>query len=186
MDNINEHWKIVNSPGRVVSNTPEELWKQAADYFKWCDEHPILAKRTLTSGKTQGEKVTVEFKRPYSIKAFCLHASTSERYIKDMLESSAKDSEYVMVIEKIWAVIYSQNLEGAIVDLYNPIMVSKVLNMDKGADEGSSNVRIEIVTSEANQLASSENEVLKKLDFEKVNKVNDMAENLKGNHLGEK
>jgi hypothetical protein len=185
MGDMNEHWRVINSGGRTISNTPEELWNQAVEYFRWCDEHPILAKRTLTSGKTQGEKVTVEFKRPYSIKAMCLHCNISERYIKDMLESNAKDSEWVMVVEKIMMLIYTQNLEGAIVDLYNPIMVSKVLNMDKDTQETGSNVRIEIVTSEANQLANSENEVLKKLDFEKVNKVNEMSENLKGKHLGE-
>ena len=83
-NDFNEHWKVINSGSRVVSNTPEQLWNAAVAYFKWNEENPIKAKRTLTSGKTQGEKVEVEFKRPLSIKAFCLHANISERYLTDI------------------------------------------------------------------------------------------------------
>jgi DNA-packaging protein gp3 len=174
---LDEHWKVINSGGRQVSNTPQMLWEQAVEYFKWCDDHPVKAKRTLTSGKTQGDKVTVEFNRPYSIKGFCLHCSISERYISDIKNTHLPDSEWVMVVEKILMIIYTQNLEGAIVDLYNPIMVSKVLNMDKHDNTDDKPVRIEITSSQSETLANSENEVLKKLDSEKLETLKDKTEN---------
>lgn len=172
-----EHWRVISAGGRQLSNTPEQLWDAAINYFKWCDENPITAKRTLTSGKTQGEKVVVEFKRPYSVKAFCLHAGISERYITDIKESQAKESEWYIIMEKILMIIYTQNLEGAIVDLYNPIMVSKVLNMDKGVEDGNQTVRIEIVNTGDKQLANSESEVLEKLNQEKLILLKDKVEN---------
>lgn len=179
------HWKVINAGGRQISNTPEQLWSQAVEYFRWCDDNPMKAKRTLTSGKTQGEKVTIEFVRPYSIQGFCLHASVSASYLKDLIESKMKDSEWTMVAEKIMMIIYTQNLEGAVVDLYNPIMVSKILNMDKGADTNDKPVRVEVVTSQQNTLDSSENEVLQNLDFEKVEILKEKLQNPKEKNLEE-
>ena len=60
-------------------------------------------------------------------------------------------------------------------NLYH-IMVSKVLNLDKEDENLNHSIRIEIVNSTSNQLASSENEVLKSLDFEKVELLKSKAE----------
>jgi len=174
---LDEHWKVINAGARQISNTPEQLWEQAVEYFKWVDEHPIKAKRMLTSGKTQGDMKEIEYKRPYSVKAFCLHCGISERYISDIKETRSKDSEWYLIMEKILMVIYTQNLEGALVDLYNPLMVSKVLNMDKESAEGNSVVKVEIVHSQRDSLANSESEVLKKLDFGKLEILKDKVEN---------
>lgn len=180
MDNVwnqNEHWKVLSAGGRQVSNTPQELWEAAITYFKWCDDNPITAKRTLTSGKTQGEKITIEYKRPYSIKGMCLHCNISERYINDIKQTNQPESEWYVIMEKILMIIYTQNLEGAIVDLYNPIMVSKVLNMDQPSDDNNKPIRVEIVHAVSNELSNSENEVLKKLDFGKVEILKEKIEN---------
>lgn len=172
----NEHWKVVASGGQIASNTPEQLWKQATDYFKWCDENPILAKRTLTSGKTQGDKVTVEFVRPYTIKGFCLHANISERYIKDISETHETQGEMYRVMEKILYIIYNQVLEGALVDIYNPIMASKLLNMDKGTEDQTKRTTVTIIDSISNTLQTSEGAVIANLDFDKVQIVKDKSE----------
>ena len=42
------HWQIVNNNRHVVSNTPQELWNNAVEYFKWNDENPIKTKRYNT------------------------------------------------------------------------------------------------------------------------------------------
>lgn len=175
----NEHWKVVASGGQTISNTPQQLWEKAVEYFKWCDNNPITAKRTMTSGKTQGDKVEVEYRRPYTVRAMCLHCNISERYINDIKNSHKVDSEWYIIVEKILYIIYTNNLEGALVDLYNPIMVSKVLNLDKGNDgDDDKPVRIEIVNTHSAQMANSESEVLKNLDFQKVDQLKDKLENL--------
>ena len=165
---LNEHWMVVAAGVRELTNTPEQLWEAAISYFKWCDEHPIQAKKTVQSGKSAGDKVEVEFKRPYSIKGFCLHANISERYISDIKNSYVHTSEWYIIMEKILMIIYNQNLEGAIVDIYNPIIVSKILNLDKGSEDAPAPVREEIIDSEKSKLANSENDILEKLDFGKV------------------
>lgn len=172
-----EHWQLINEGAVQVSNTPQQLWEQAINYFKWNDEHPIIAKRTLTSGKTQGMEIPISFKRPYSIKAMCLHCNISERYIKDIMNTNSSDNEWFIIMEKILMIIYTQNLEGAIVDLYNPIMISKVLNMDKEQGETDRAVKVEIVDSRSDRLYNSEREVLEKLDFQKVEVLKDKLDN---------
>lgn len=173
-----QHWKVVNGGATKISNTPEDLWQKAIDYFKWCDENPITAKRTLTGGKNAGDKKEVEFVRPYTIEGFCLHAGISKTYLKDIINTHDKSTQWHMVAEKISYIIYTQNLEGAIVDLYNPIMVSKVLNMDKGDKDDDKPVRVEIIdASETDKIPNSENEVLQNLDFEKVRLLKDKTQN---------
>lgn len=174
---IDQHWKVINAGGRTVSNTPEQLWEAAVDYFQWCDNNPITYKRTLTSGKEAGKSMTVEAKRPYSVKALCLHCSISERYLEDLRTLSDRSSEWYMVVEKIWYVIYTDNLEGALIDLYSPIMVAKVLKMDAPIQDNDEPVKIEMVDSRSNELSISENEVLKKLDFGKVELLKEKIEN---------
>lgn len=181
---MNNHWEVINAGGQQIINTPKQLWEAVVKYFKWCDDNPIVSKRTLTSGKTQGIKVDVEYVRPYEIKAMCLHCNISERYIKDLKESHAVDSEWVMVMEKILYIIYNQNVEGAIVDLYNPIMVSKLIGLDK--DNGSDSdkaPRVEIVDSTTKEIATSENEILENLDYGKVEILKEKAKNLKEQNL---
>ena len=178
-----EHWQIISGGGRIISNTAQQLWDGAIEYFRWVDDHPIRARRTLTTGKTQGQTVEVEYKRPYTIKAMCLHCGISERYLNDIKESHSKDSEYYTIVEKILMIIYNQNLEGAIVDLYNPIIVAKVLNMDKDSGERAMPIRVEVVEKNNLQLSNSENEVLKNLDFEKVEILKDKVENPINKHL---
>lgn len=180
MDNgwqLDQHWKVVASGGRQISTTAQQLWEGAVSYFKWCEDNPIKAKRTLTSGKEAGKQVETEYTRPYTVKGFCLHCGISERYIKDISTTHQKDSEYYIVMEKILMLIYNQVLEGALLDLYNPIMASKLLNMDKETDNQDAIVKIEVVHTGKTKLANSENEILEKLNLEKLEILKDKIEN---------
>lgn len=166
-----EHWLIVNNNRNVVSNTPEQLWTNAVEYFKWCDDNPIQSKVTLTSGKEAGKVVRSEKRRPYSIKGLCLHCNILEEYIRDIRQSKKSDSDYYVVVSKILYLIYVQNLENAMVDNFNPVLVSKVLNMEK-EDAPSSGLTITVVGNNQSdgrkipELSFSENQILEKLEME--------------------
>jgi len=161
---MSSHWEVVDKGLTVVSNTPESLWKNACAYFKWCDENPITAKRTITSGKDSGKRVDIEESRPYSIKGLCLHCGIFEEYIRDIRSSKDNTSMYYIVVSKILYIIYIQNLENATVGIFNPIFVSKVLNMEKD-DTPTGSIKIEIVGG-LPELSKSENEILEKLELE--------------------
>lgn len=158
MNNRN-HWDI---PMRVT-NTVEDLWANAIEYFKWCDQNPIRAKRTVTQGKEIGRKVEIEKIRPYSLKALCLHCGVTEEYIKDLMKSP-KDSLAYLVVGRILTNIYVQTYELAMVGEISPVLAGKVLNMDT-QDEGPQKVVIEYV-GDLPKLAKTENEILEQLEIE--------------------
>lgn len=180
-----ELWKIVGNGGVTVYDNAEDLWHKAEDYFLWCDCNPVTSKRTLNAGKRGGDKVEVEHVRPYSLKGLCLFCGVNEAWLKDMSVSDNKQSLWYMVVEKIMYIIYNQNVEGAYVDLFNPIMVSKVLGLDKPEDTSGKVTRVEIVDSTSTKLANSENEILKnivsenrKASSEKLESIKDKSEKL--------
>lgn len=164
----NEHWKMIAAGGIVISVTPEGLWEQAIGYFQWCDNNPIKTNKTMLTGKTQGQKMEVEYKRPYTIDGFCLHAGITKRYLTDIKGMYGMESPWYMVAEKILSVIYTQNLEGAIVDLFNPMVISKILNIDKPQEEDQRAVRVEIIDTRKGELSTNENDIMNNLDFNVV------------------
>ena len=173
-----ELWKIVGNGGVTVYQDPEELWRKAETYFEWCDSKPITSKRTLQSGKEAGKKVELEHTRPYTLKGLCLFCGVNEAWLKDIASGEDKSNLWFLVVEKIMYVIYNQNVEGAYVDLFNPIMVSKILGLDKPEDNSGKVTRIEIVDSLSGKLAESENEILANLSSEKLQTIKDKSEYL--------
>lgn len=159
------HWELLSKGDVVVSNTPEGLWQQACEYFLWCDDHPIKAKKTLTSGKEAGTRVKLEMTRPYTVKGLCIHCGIVEEYLKDLRNSKAKDSLYYIVVSRILYIIYVQNVENATVGLFNPIFTAKMLNIGQD-DSQAGSIKVELISKGIPALSKSENEVLEKIDFE--------------------
>ncbi len=158
-------WEMVNNNIRVISNTPETLWANACEYFKWCDENPIEFRRTAMAGKYAGVKLDMEEVRPYSIKGLCLYCNVAEDYLKDLRNTKDKSSPYYTVVSKILYIIYVQNYEMAVIGVFNPVFTAKVLNMD---DEGKTVAPVQVnIIGGLPSLSNSENEVLEKLELEK-------------------
>lgn len=160
-----EHWEIISNGQVVVDRNADELRENMFAYFKFCDENPIESKRTITSGKGVGTRVTIELKRPYSIKGLCMHCGISELYLKDIMQTKDKDDPYFQAVEMAKYIIFTQNLENAMVGEFNPIFTSKVLGMDKGDDNPAQAIKV-IIENSTPELANSENEILEKMDLE--------------------
>ncbi len=103
-----EHWKIVHNNRNVVSNTPEQLWDNAVAYFQWNDDNPRKSWITITSGKDAGTRVAKLARRPYSIKALCMHCNILEEYLRDIRNSKAGDDYYNVVQCLMSIILYSQ------------------------------------------------------------------------------
>lgn len=164
---MENHWEIVKKAGMVAANTPEQLFEQSCEYFKWCDEHPIKTKKRFNAGKKAGEAYDDETPRPYNLKALCLHTGLTEEYIRDIRNTKDLESDYYHVVSRILYIIYVQNYELAVVGVFNPIMVGRMLNL--GVDDTpAGNVKVEIIGNGI-PLSNTENEVLEKLELENDN-----------------
>ncbi len=160
---MHNHWEVLRFD-KIVSSTAEGLWEDAIAYFKWCEDHPIINKITIKTGKDTGKKVTEELTRPYNLKALCIHCGIDEDYIRTVRSTIDKKDMYYIVLSKILYIIYIQNLELATVGVFNPIFTAKMLGMDK-EEAPSGSVKIEFVGG-LPELSNSENEVLEKLEAE--------------------
>jgi hypothetical protein len=160
-----EHHEFVDREGvGIDSGTPVQLWGNALRYFRWNKDNPIISKRKIQTGKEAGKDMNIEYQRPLTIKGLCLHCNISEDYLADIKNSKDKDNEFYMVVQKILYIIHTQNVEGAMVGLYESGFTAKVLNMER-EEAPVGYVKVEYIET-GKQLAQSENEILKKLDSE--------------------
>jgi hypothetical protein len=167
-----EHWEVLNNGQQMTPNDAEELWEVAASYFKWCDDNPVKYKRAALSGKQAGQMFEVTATRPYTLRGLCMQCGITEDYLIDCITANDKASLYYQVAKRIQYVIHTQNLENAMVGIFNPIMTAKVLNLEK-EEAPVSTVRVEMVGG-LPELANSENEILEKLNSEKrVDEIGD-------------
>lgn len=169
-------WQVVNSGKIVVSSTPEELWQQAVEYFMWCDTSPVVSTQKQITGKNAGAEISIEKQRPYSIKGLCVFCGIAEEYLASVLEGQKSGSLYYQVINRIRYIIHEQNFTYAMVGEFNPIMTSKILNLDK-PQENDVPVRVEIIPG-LPRLANSENEILENINRERLETKNTKEQNL--------
>ena len=179
---MKQHWQKINEKAITISDTPEDLWRRACEYFQWCDENPIATKEAIKSGKMTGSTVVQEYARPYSIKGLCLHCGITEEYIRDIRYANDKESPFYIVISKILYLIHTQLLEYATVGVFNPIFTAKILNVDK-EEVPASSVRVEIVGG-LPELSTSENEILEKMEIENGTFRNSKEQNTQESNLG--
>lgn len=159
-----QQWEVVDNYRNIVSNTPEELWDNAVSYFKWCKDNPIEIKKTAMTGKDAGKKFIVELPVMYTIKGLCLHCNVLEEYLKDMRAAKETAPDWYIVVSKILYIIHDQNMTYAALDLFNPILVGRLHNIEKD-DTPPANITINHVQG-LPDLSESENEVLQKLESE--------------------
>lgn len=177
VSNMKHHWQMVGKS--VSNNTPMELWASACDYFKWCDDNPIVVKKLIQSGKSAGQYRHEEHIRPYSVKGLCLHCGVSEEYLIS-LRGMEQTNDYYTVANKVMYIIYTQAYEMAQLGIFNPIFTMKVLNMDKD-ETGDVAVMVNVVRSEMPKLLTSELEVINSIEaeIEKANSENEKSEETK-------
>lgn len=148
----------------LESNTAQRLWENAIAYFAWNKANPIEYKKTILSGKTAGDKVLIEAPRMLTVKGLCLFCGLLEDYLEDIWRSADKSNEYYIVATRILYHIHTQNMEYAAIDVFNPILVTRLHKLEvEEAPTGT--IKIEYVRN-LPALSNSENEVLEKLDQE--------------------
>lgn len=148
-DKTINHWMV---KAKTSGTTPEDLWNDAKEYFMWCESNPIYKDEMI---KQTGQVVPVYFPRPFNLPALCLHCGITVGYINDMARNKAA-GDYHLVAQKILQVIYSQNLEYAMVGIFNANVTIRKLGL--GAEDDKSNLPavVQINVVKAQELSDSE------------------------------
>ena len=117
-DDIDEALELFRrEPG--YRDDPKLLFKDALEYFKWCNDNPI------------GEK-----RRPYTISGFCTRKLfKSELYMTHLRAESkrepliVKKPELSKVIDWIYSVIEQQQFEGASIGDFKENIIARKLGL---------------------------------------------------------
>lgn len=151
MENTINHWMIKS---KSSGTTPEDLWKDACEYFMWCEQNPIYKKEVV---KQTGSVTEIEYPRPFNLPALCLHCGITVSYLIDMSKNKGA-GDYHMVAQKILQVIYSQNLEFAMVGIFNAQITAKKLGLGEDAEKSSvpAVIQINVIKNGSPELSDSE------------------------------
>lgn len=143
---------------KLFSN-PQDLWDAACEYFKWADENPWVQSKTVSkgSGPHPGEDETESpTHRPYSTDALCIYLGTSRSFLK-MLRKRCEgiDDAYVAVIDEIFTIIRTQQLEGAKIGAYNANLIARLYNIVDKTENTNHNTNVDVTPTkeEAQKIA---------------------------------
>lgn len=140
--------------------TAKKLWEMACDYFKWCDEHPIVEYDTVRVGKDAGTQIETEKRRPYEVSALCLHCCISDEYLRELLDMPG-NTDYKRVAQAIKYTIKSQLIEYGLINIFNTSLVTKILGIgieDETDNMSGKSIKVELIKDGIPELSNSEND----------------------------
>lgn len=110
--------------------TPELLWEAAAEYFQWCDDHPLQSTEYL--GK-DAKRVIVPKMRAYTLTGLALYVNASESFWREFRKNPNLSHDYLSVITRIEDIIRTQKFEGAAAGLLKENIISRELGLKDSA-----------------------------------------------------
>jgi hypothetical protein len=128
----NQLWKLRSKHGRdSLFKTPELLWESACEYFDWCNNNPIeSSKKTLSTNGSSDE--VKEFQRPFTKQGLFLYFHCSETWLTNFKKTCSED--FLRVIEAIEQTIESQQIEHAMVGMFNSNLVARIQGIKDSTD----------------------------------------------------
>lgn len=135
-------WKLRTKHGRdKLFSSPELLWEAACEYFQWCDDNPWIKskKQTYDKGEFSGEtNEEIPTQRPYTRKGFLIYIDASENWLQEFKKKA--DSNFLGVIEKIENIIDNQQIDGAMVGVFNSNLVARIQGIKEQSEVSTNTV----------------------------------------------
>ena len=128
------------------SYTPEQLCEKFNEYFQYMKTQTWQKTDAIKSGDMAGETIYIPIKTPLSRKGFCIFANISEQTLRNYASNDESYKEYFEVTTRALDIIDNNQIEGAIIGVYNPNIVARLNGLsDKKELEHSGEVRQEII-----------------------------------------
>jgi hypothetical protein len=124
----NQFWKLRSKHGRdKLFKTPQLLWEAACEYFQWCEDNPIEAYENKGTKNVN----LIKFRRPFTLKGFCLYCDASENWYKEFRDGldKEKDKGFFAITDKIESIIYTQKFDGAAIGIFNANIIARDLGL---------------------------------------------------------
>ena len=132
------------NPVKPKKYTPMQLWKEACNYFNWCDNNPWMMieqskqpQRLPTNydkakhGNIKNflnQTVKLPHQRPYSIERLCNFLNISFQTFENYSKTEGYET-YFEVSARIRQIIDAQHFEGGMVGAFNANIVTRKLGL---------------------------------------------------------
>lgn len=128
----NQFWKLRSTHGREkIFHSKEQLWKEACEFFAWCDANPLVEEKVFGTGK----RMEVKHPRPYTIQGLCFFLEIGIRTWNDYKNKPGYE-DFSPVIEQIELVVFEQKFSGAAVGFFAERLITRDLGLvDKNSIE---------------------------------------------------
>lgn len=120
----NNYWQFAEKHGRDFKYTPEALWKEAVEYFKWLEDNP-LQEENLFAFQGHVTKENAAKMRAATLKGFFLFADINHK----TFDNYRKNKDFIAITTRIENAIYTQKLEGAASGLLNPSIIAREIGL---------------------------------------------------------
>lgn len=111
--------------GRPMKYTPETLEAKFEEYVKWTKANPAYHNKV-----SAGAVIPVPTERPLTIVGFCNYAGIS----KDTFRNYEHQEEFFDLLARVRETIEADQLEGALVGIYEAGIVARVLHLADRTD----------------------------------------------------
>lgn len=106
--------------GRPMKYTPEALNIKFEEYRIWAKQNPAYLNKV-----SAGQIISVPTERPLTIVGFCNYAGIS----KDTFRNYEQQEEFFDLLTRVRGAIEADQLEGALVGIYDAGIVARVLHL---------------------------------------------------------
>lgn len=121
----NQFWKIRSKHGRDhIIKDPVKLWESAEQYFKWCEDHPLIEVDYRGKDST---RIELEHPRPFTKQGLTLFCGMARW--EDLVKLKDVSKDFAEIITRIEYTIYEQKFSGAASGFYNPVIISRDLGL---------------------------------------------------------
>lgn len=132
----NRFWELrtKHGPDRLFGD-PAVLWEEALLYFDWCERNPLY-KTELVKYQGSADMVEVPLLHPFSMREFTCYLGVSGSYfrsakgnLREKIEkktATAIEAELLATIERIEHCVFNQQVNGALVGLFNANLVARL------------------------------------------------------------
>jgi hypothetical protein len=134
----NQFWKLRSKHGRdKIFKTPEIMLEAAYEYFKWCEENPLI--EVDYRGSNPPVKVELPKMRAYTMQGLTCYLDVNTVYFNEF-ESQIKgkddqiSKDFSKVITHVKEIIYNQKFAGAAAGFLNPNIIARDLGLSDKQD----------------------------------------------------
>ena len=134
----NQFWKLRSKHGRdKIFSTPKIMCDAAYEYFKWCEENPLI--EIDYRGSNPPIKVQLPKMRAYTMQGLTCFLGVNTVYFNHFETECAEkkdklSKDFCKVITHIREVIYNQKFGGAASGFLNPNIIARDLGLHDKTD----------------------------------------------------